>query len=522
MKEDIIANLSFIRELKVVPRPTAMRYRDSKQPIRQIAQELGVAYVHLGTVRKSGDKVRITGTLMNGRSEEQLWMKPFEKNLTDQFAIQAALATEIAGALSAVISPEAQKLIRRVPTENTVAYDKYLQARESINAGEAAAEKQVTLLQDAVALDRQFAVAWAWLAKVHGLEYLGNRDHSPERLAKAKAAINTAVRLAPDDPEVIWNLGYFYYHEGRDYTRVMEQLEWGERLQPGAAIWSFGFAAMERRMGKWIEALAHQRQAAQLDPGNYDYALQVRDVALAGRRFDEALVAQRRVAELRDTAALNAFTIARLHFLQNGSTRQLETFFSGEPPDGERSRRKTWAATVGNYAEAIRLDALAPATGLAATFEIALCLAANGDMAAARDRIAKLTPPLRERLKFEPENATVWGQLGCSEAVLGSAEEARRCALKSVQFLPESVDTWMGPDRTNDLAFVYAWIGDKNRAIAEYARVLQTVGRRNGNVSFGAVPNVHVMKRHPAFFPLQGDPRFEALLNDPKNNAPLF
>ena len=100
---------------------------------------------------------------------------------------------------------------------------------------------------------------------------------------------------------------------------------------------------------------------------------------------------------------------------------------------------------------------------------------------------------------------------------MGRKEEALSCAQKAVDLVPVSVNASEGADRRADLAFVYAWTGDKDRALAEYAQLL-----RKPLYTGGTLVNVHVMKHHPAFLPLQGDPRFEALLNEPKNNAPLF
>ena len=119
----------------------------------------------------------------------------------------------------------------------------------------------------------------------------------------------------------------------------------------------------------------------------------------------------------------------------------------------------------------------------------------------------------RATLEQQPTNPHFWAELGWREALLGNRDEALRCARKAMELEPESLEPELGPKHAASLAFVYAWTGDKDRAIAEYARLLR--------VPFSGL-NVHEMKRHPAYQPLRGDPRFEALLNDPKNNAPLF
>jgi hypothetical protein len=106
----------------------------------------------------------------------------------------------------------------------------------------------------------------------------------------------------------------------------------------------------------------------------------------------------------------------------------------------------------------------------------------------------------------------------CPAAVLGHPEEALHAARREVELKPTENDHWEGPQAEENLAFVYAWTGDKTRAIEAYARLLQSphVSPRMGS------SNVHVMRHALWFAPLRGDPRWEALLNDPKNNAPLF
>jgi len=133
--EDILTNLANIRELRVVSRTSVMEYRGTTKKIPQIARELGVAYILEGSVRRSGSQVRITDQLIRAANDEHLWATSYDRELTpkEMFAIQAALSTEIAGALRAAISPETKKFLERRPTENLAAYDLFLQARELLN-----------------------------------------------------------------------------------------------------------------------------------------------------------------------------------------------------------------------------------------------------------------------------------------------------------------------------------------------------------------------------------------------------
>jgi tetratricopeptide (TPR) repeat protein len=137
---------------------------------------------------------------------------------------------------------------------------------------------------------------------------------------------------------------------------------------------------------------------------------------------------------------------------------------------------------------------------------------ALGNLTAARERLPKAAE-LRTRLEREPKNPRVWSRLALVETFLGNGGEALKCAKRAVELYPESLDAYGGTRYGSTLALVYAWTGDKDRAIAEYARLLRTPAGRQ---------NVHIMKGAPDYKPLRGDPRFEALLKDPKNNAPLF
>jgi TolB-like protein len=115
MHEDILTSLANIRDLKVISRTSVMEYRGTTMKLPQIARELGVAYILEGSVRRAGSQVKITGQLIRAANDEHLWAKSYERELTPKevFAIQASLATEIAGALKAVIAPETKKLLER-------------------------------------------------------------------------------------------------------------------------------------------------------------------------------------------------------------------------------------------------------------------------------------------------------------------------------------------------------------------------------------------------------------------------
>ena len=522
--EDILTNLALIRELRVVSRTSVMSYRGTTKPMKQIAQELGVTYILEGSVRRSGNKVRVTGQLIHAATDEHIWAQAYDRDLTDIFTIQAELSSQIAGALKAALSPEEKVQLARRPTTNPAAYDLLLRARELNRNGNDTREElaaQEEMLQRAVALDAGFAGAWAALCATHAQIIFNNFDVSADRLAKARTAIEAAQRLESDNPEVIGGSGQFYYYALRDYPRALEYFERMTRQWPNYYHGFFMTGLVQRRQGRWAESLANLRRAAELDPGSAEQARNLMVTYRAVRRFDEAIAEQARRVRLLPESLRESFELARLQYFATGSTREADALLAG--PIAERAApqgfRKLWALTRGDLATAVRLEREFPdewgeLIGITrfSALQSAIVLAAAGDLPAARARLEKVPAELRTRLGAEPENPGVWANLARVEAVLGHKEEALAAARKALGILSEANDTLSGSNSRMALIFALAWTGDKAAACAELRR----------HLTIPSAINVYELKNGLWFTPLKGDPAFEAIVNDPKNNAPLF
>ncbi len=526
MHEDILTNLALVRELRVVSRTSVMSYRGTTKPMKQIAQELGVTYILEGSVRRSGNKVRVTGQLIHAGTDEHVWAKSYDRDLTDIFGIQAELSQQIAGALQAALSPEEQLLIARKPTENPAAYDLFLRARDIVNREgntPAARSRHIALLQGAVDLDPRFAQAWGDLAASCAFWYFLTFDDMDAYMARAKAAIERAVQLAPNDPEVFSSLGTYYYYGFRDYDRAAEQFERRARMQPNSPTVFNSLALIQRRQGRWAQSLTNARRATELDPANLPYQRNLLATLRAGRRWDETLTTMRRMVALLPDDLEVTYQLAYCYFQANGSTREGDVFFARLSQEQLNSPlgislRQNWAVTLGDYAEAVRLDRLQPyydEDGIP-HYEQAYAAAFNyyalGDLENARKRLGDFPAELRAKLEREPNSGRLWSFLSGMEVILGHKEEALRCVERSVALLPESRDALDGVTYAAFRAFTYDWVGEKEKALAEYARLLKAPST--------VLLNVHEMKR--SYSTLHGDPRFQALLDDPQNNAPLF
>src|SRR3984893_2845434 len=211
VQDDILNDLAKIAQLTVISRTSVMQYRaGEKRDLRQIASALGVANVLEGTVRRNANRVRVNAELIDARQDKTIWADSFDRDPTDIFAIQSEVAQTIATKLAATLSPEEKRNIENQPTENLAAYDLYLRAEELLNTARTAVglgelEKPtlqaIGLLDQAVELDPKFTLAYCGLAEAHGLIYFETTP-TPERRALADAAMNRALALEPDLPEV--------------------------------------------------------------------------------------------------------------------------------------------------------------------------------------------------------------------------------------------------------------------------------------------------------------------------------
>jgi TolB-like protein/Tfp pilus assembly protein PilF len=524
--EDILTNLALIRDLRVVSRTSVMKYRDTKKSMKEIAQELGVTYILEGSVRRSGNKVRVTGQLIHAATDEHVWAEKYDRDLTDIFTIQSELSSQIAAAMKAALSPEEKALIARKPTDNPAAYDLFLRARDVVNRegnSQGPRSKQIALLQQAVDLDPKFAQAWGELAAACAYWNFSSYADMDAYLARARTAIDRAVQLAPDDPEVFSSLGTYYYYGFRDYARATEQYEKRAKLQPNSPVVFNSLGLILRRQGHWAQSMVNSRRACELDPANLGYQRNLLATLRAGRRWDEAIATQRRITTLVPESLREQYDLAQLPFLATGSTREVEAFFARLTPAQRESQeaislRADWATITGDFAEAVRLDKLQPyfdedgAPHYQQAFFAASAYYSLGDLAGAKARLGNFPAELRAQLEREPNSTRLWAFLSGMEMILGHKEEALHCAERSVELMPESRDALDGVGFAAFRAFTYDQAGEKEKALAEYARLLRTPAP--------FFVNVHTWK--PGIGTLKGDPRFEALLADTKNNAPLF
>src|SRR6266852_3547515 len=200
MTEDIITELSKITQLQIFPRSEMLAFRDKPVTVLQVGQQLDAGYVLEGSIRRAGNRVRITAQLVEVSTRHSIWAERYDRQLEDVFAIQEEIARSIAQALRMTLTPQEEKTIARKPTENPQAYDFYLRGRsytrrENMDYG-------LQMFEQAIHLDPNFALAHAGIAHLCGLIY-EIREKNPKWIERGLAACDRATALAPDLPEVL-------------------------------------------------------------------------------------------------------------------------------------------------------------------------------------------------------------------------------------------------------------------------------------------------------------------------------
>src|SRR6266498_4160461 len=208
VQDDILIKLAKIADLKVISRTSVMQYR-GKQNVQEISNALRVSHVLEGTVRRFGGRVHINAQLVDARSDVGIWAEEYDRDLNDVFAIETEVAQSIANRLRAKVSAREKAAMQERPTKDLAAYDRYVQATSFIDNAENESGKvqakdyfqAIELLNQAIARDSAFLLAYCRLAEVHDALYFLRTDHTPSRLELAKSAIDSAFRLKSDSGE---------------------------------------------------------------------------------------------------------------------------------------------------------------------------------------------------------------------------------------------------------------------------------------------------------------------------------
>jgi TolB-like protein len=521
IQDELLSNLAKIKDLKVISRTSVMQYKAGiTRNLKEIAKQLGVSNVVEGSVRRSENHVRVSVQLIDALSDRHIWAQNYDRTLADSLTLQGELATEIAAGVGATLSPQEKARVEAKPTNNPAAYDAYLRGR-AFGAGspfdKSTVENAIQSYQEAVKLDRAFALAWARLSCAQSFSYWLGHDPGPAQLAAAKDAADHALALDPNLPETHLALGYYRYYGQRDFTGGLAEFQQAEKGLPNNADITNAIAAIQRRLGHWEEAIDRFRRVVELDPRNTNAYNSLAITYNSLRRFPEALATLDRVLAWEPTNA-DALSVKAQALWAMGDLQAVELLL-GNPTVDPRWRgvqamfQRRYAAAIELLSSAVAAKTKRGEPSIEEKLALGLTQQRAGDVAAARATYQSAAQDIQRELeKAAPDShaaALTHGFLGWAYSGLGEAASAIAEGQEAMAMHPTSKDAMDGPAIEENMAAIYAELGDADHAIPILKRLLQ--------IPYGGVPITPAgLRLDPTWDQIRNDPRFQELVAEKK------
>ena len=529
VQDEILTDLAKVADLKVISRTSVMQYKsDLERNLREIAKTLGVSHVVEGSVQRAGERVRVSAQLIDARNDTHLWAEHYERDVADIFAIQSEIAQQIADQLKANLSPAEKAAIAEPPTADLVAYAYYTKAREiniydNWEGIEKSAKQKVELLEKAIQRDPNFALAYCALAKAQW--DLSSKTNDPKPLELARNAAESALRLRPDLAEAHVELARYYFlaavfgfDTAPNYARARNELDIARRELPNNAEAVAILAKIEKTQNHWGPAPAYFQKANDLDPRNGEVAWHLGQTLFEMRRYSELeqflakqaasggplspldplvkmLRAEIKLAQGDPAAAQSLLEQVPLDFSPMGQiwgTRFIATLYLRDYDAANR----IIAATPAKWAD-FALD------GGPSGWAEGLVARARGDKEKALAAFAAAREKMQAQQGDKRKDALYFGGVAKLDAGLGRKEEAISEARRAVEIMPIAKDAVEGPIWVANLALVYVWTGERDRAL-EQLEIVATLP--------GWGPTYGDLRLNPCWDDLRGDTRFDKIV----------
>jgi TolB-like protein/Tfp pilus assembly protein PilF len=522
VQDEILTNLAKVSDLKVISRWSVQQYKTGvARDLRMISQQLGIAYILVGSVQRVPDRLRVSAQLIDARNDSQIWAATYDREVADLFKIQSEIAQSIVTHLQAKLSPQEKANIEERPTTDLAAFDLYLQAKEIVDTYLEAADpgasllRTVRLLDEAIERDPNFALAYCYLARAHDLLYFLDLDPSPARNLLAEAAVTKALQLRPNLPEAHVAMADHHFRCHRDYERAQQELAIARPNLPNSVSFFFLAGYIERRRGQWPEAERDFASAVTIDPRNPNAVNLVVDTYVLERRFPEGKRAYDRAIAAGLQQPIAYIRRAAMDFGETGESTTLRAALNKWPEvdvgGGETAWRIMLAMIDRNFDAADRVLAQSARADFQevdfsfyyprAWYE-AIIARARADQAKALRAFSDARAVFESRLQLKPEDPRTLAVLAQVDAGLGRKELAIREAKHAVELMPISRDAYDAPLVQQGLAQVYVWTGEKDQAL----QLLEQLVSIPSYLSYG------YLRFDPQWEPLHGDARFEKIV----------
>jgi len=519
--DGVSTKLAKVGNLKVISHNSVAKYRGARNT-QEIGRALNVAYVLEGSVRREAGRIHLNAQLIDTRTDAHVWAQEYDRDLIDVFTLQSEIAQKIADQLGAEVSSTEKAAIQEPPTTDLIAYDSYLRAKDLINGIQFSTRAKedlmqaVQLLDQAVARDPLFFLAYGELAGAHDRLYFLGFDHTDARLELSETALQTIRRMQPQSGETHLALAQHLYWAYSDYDRARAELVIARRTLPNESRIPLLSGYINRRQGQWEKSLEEMKQALELDPRNFSILQQLSVTYEALRHYKEMAENLDRALVIAPKDIPSRIRRASVDLESHADSRPLHTTIEAilaEDPQAAPIFFDRWlllALRERDFAAAQRALADMPTDGcydenipFPNSWCLGLAARLRGDQSAAHAEFTNARKELERSVGSQPNYAQGLCALGVVDAALGNKEDAIREGERAVALMPVSKSAVDGPALMRYLAIIYAWTGEKDRAIE---RLSEVVKLPVAGMSYGQ------LRLNPLWDPLRGDPRFEAII----------
>jgi TolB-like protein len=517
--DEVRGKLAALEGLQVTARPSAMQYKKAsgKTP-EQIGRELGVDFLLTGTVRwqaaqAGARRVRVSPELIRVADGTARWQQAFDTELDDVFQVQADIASRVAQALDVALGTTSKQQLSERPTANLAAYDAFLRGEQESQAGTVTdpvpLRKAIGAYEQAVALDPGFAQPWAQLSRAACAIALNNP--TPEDIDRCRTGADRAVALAPNRPDSRLAMGGYFRDVHKDYDKALEQYKIGLQAAPNHADLLAASAVIERRIGRFDEALTHLQRAARLDPRSVLAAINLARTYHDLHRHTEAQTEYSRglvfaptnllLVQLKATDFVSQGNLAGARdviatALQHTSATALVVRFA-------TFQEMMWVLPDDLRAQVVNLqpanfdnDRGMWALKVGATYRL------MGDAAKAKSHGEIAANEYARSVKRYPDDAQQMELFGRALALTDRKADAVQAGERSLAMRETTVDAVSGPYYKYQIARICIQAGRYDRALDLIEPLLSTPG----DITAGW------LRIDPIFAPLRGNPRFDRLV----------
>jgi serine/threonine-protein kinase len=535
MQDELTAQLAHLAGIKVIGAQSTRSFKSgAPRDLAEIGRELSVSHLLEGSVSRANGQVGIKLHLVHLHQPEKPWNESYERPVTQIFSLQTEIARAIAAQLEAPVSPGESAALDLPPTKDLEAYDLYLRAisipRLSKGPAESVAmyERRIALLDQAVARDPTFVLAYCELAQSHDRVYREKIATSAEEKgidhrALAEAAVAKAMRIAPDAGRLHLAVAQHFYSANDDAEQARVEIDLARRTLPNDGALELLAGSIARQQGRWADAVRHYQRAITLEPRDTISRFTLAGTYRLLRRYNDFEREMDAVIEFMPKKESGSFRIFRAFapWEARGEVTPLRIVLSAidneDDPDGRiRDLYGMVLAMADHDPDAIAriLAHAADATFVSVGVKYpknwyeGLAARMRGDKTAARIAFGAARGDVEKATLANPGQGRPLGLLAIIDAGLEQNEQAMAEARRAVEQEPFEKSSVGAPTVRCNLAAVYAWTGQPDLAIAELEKLVD----KPAGSTIPAQPTYGDLKLNPVWDPLRSHPGFAGLM----------